>query len=104
MRLLMVIFSLFVATAPASPQSNSFEESFKTFGKKLDQAKAKGEKLGADAKKEWKELKQKTEKVADSAAEKTQAKSKDWSERIKGAASEIGTGIKNAWAKLVGEP
>ena len=74
-----------------------------TFGKKLDQAKARGEKLGTEAKKEWKELQAKTEKATDEVANKTQAKGKDWRARVESAATEFGAGIRNAWNKLKGE-
>jgi F0F1-type ATP synthase membrane subunit b/b' len=103
MRLLLVIASLFLFSAGAATQENSFEKSFQSFGKKLDQAKAQGKQLGKDAKKEWKEIQAKTDKATDELAEKTEAKGKDWKARLKGAFSELGAGMKNAWNKLKGE-
>jgi|GEM_PF-5281345 len=103
MRFILITLSLFFFSAVASTQENSFEKSFQDFGKKLDQAKAKGQKLGNDAKKEWKEIQAKTDKATDDLAEKTEAKGKDWKTRLKGAFTEFGAGVKNAWHKLQGE-
>lgn len=105
MRILLVTTSLFLFffTVIASTQENSFEKNFQSFGKKVDQAKAKGEKLGTEAKKEWKDIQAKTEKAADNITDKTEAKGKDWRTRVKGAFTEFGSGVKNAWNKLNGE-
>ena len=91
------------ATAATESNQNTFEKSLQDFGKKLDQAQAKGEKLGQDAKKEWIELKAKTEKATEEAANSTKEKRKDWGKRLQSAASEVGAGFRNAWNKLTGE-
>lgn len=96
---LMIICSAPFAGAATESNSDSFEKSFQNLGKKLDQAKAKGVEVGEDAKREWRELKAKTEQ----AAADTKEKRNDWSERLKGAVTELGAGLNNAWAKLKGE-
>lgn len=107
MRLLSIILSLFTIYstpfASAATDTNSFEKSFQNLGKKLDQAKAKGQEVGQDAKEEWQELKAKTEKVTTVAKEETKEARDDWSQRLNGAFTEFGAGIRNAWSKLKGE-
>ena len=103
MRLVLIVASLFFISSFASTEENSFEKSLQSFGKKLDEAKAKGKKLGKEAKKEWEEIQAKTEKATEEAADKTEEKGKDWGARLKGAATEFGEGIKNAWNKLKGD-
>lgn len=103
MRFVLIVTSLFFFSAVASTEETSFEKSFQTFGKKVDQAKAKGEKLGKDAKKEWEEIQAKTEKATDEIGDKTEAKGKDWGTRVKGAFTEFGAGVQNAWNKLKGD-
>ncbi len=103
MRILLILTSLFFFSAVASTEDNTFEKSLQTVGKKIDQAKAKGEKLGTEAKNEWKAIQAKTEKATDDIGEKTEAKGKDWGTRVKGAFTEFGAGVKNAWNKLKGD-
>lgn len=109
MRLTTAILSLGLisaapfASAATESNSNTFEKSLQEFGKKLDKAQARGEKLGQDAKQEWQELKVKTEKATDEVAANTKEKSQDWGKRLKGAVSELQTGLHNAWIKLKGE-
>lgn len=103
MRILIGILCLFLITAKAATEEKSFEKSLQNFGKKLDQAKAKGEKLEAEVKKEWKEIQSKTDQATDQIAENTEAKGKDWTTRVKGAFTEFGAGVKNAWNKLKGD-
>jgi len=103
MRFVLIVTSLFFLSSFAATEENSFEKSLQNFGKKLDQAKAKGEKLGQEAKKEWKEIQSKTEKATNEAAAKTEERGKDWGTRVKGALSEFGAGVKNAWNKLKGD-
>lgn len=91
------------ASAATESNSNTFEKSLQEFGKKLDRAQARGEKLGQEAKKEWQELKVKTEKASDEVASNTKEKGQDWGNRFKGAMTELGVGLQNAWAKLKGE-
>ena len=97
MRLLLILMSFTLFSARAATQENSFEKSFAEFGKKLDQAKSEGKKLGQDAKKEWKEIQTKTDKATDDLAEKTEARGRDWRARLKSSAYEFGTGVRNAW-------
>ncbi len=101
--LLLSVLAIYAAPLSAATEPNSFEKSFQDFGKKLDEAKAKGHELSQDAQKEWNELKAKTEKASKEAAENTKETRKDLGERLKGAVSELGTGIHNAWVKLKGE-
>ena len=103
MRVFLGVLCLFFISAQAATEENSFEKSLQSFGKKLDEAKAKGEKLGADVKKEWKQIQSKTDQATDQIADKTEAKGKDWSTRVKGAFNEFGVGVKNAWSKLKGD-
>jgi len=103
MRLVLILISFTLFSARASTQENSFEKSFAQFGKKLDQAKSEGKKLGQDAKKEWQDIQTKTDKATDELAEKTEAKGRDWRARVKSAAEEFGAGVKNAWNKLKGD-
>lgn len=107
MRILLGVLCLFFISAQAATEENSFEKSLQNFGKKLDEAKAKGEKLGTEVKKEWKEIQSKTDQatgqLADQIADKTEAKGKDWTTRVKGAFNELSTGVKNAWNKLNGD-
>lgn len=91
------------ASAATEPTTNTFEKSMQEFGKKLDKAQARGEKLGQDAKKEWQDLKAKTEKATDEVATNTKEKGQDWGKRFKSAMSELGQGMQNAWEKLKGE-
>lgn len=102
MRLLLIVFAL-ILLSNGYAENNSFEKSFQKFGQKLDKAKAKGEELGEDAKKEWKELKAKTEETAGEAKEQTKQKSQTWGARIKGAFTDFGAGVKNAWHTLKGD-
>ena len=107
MRLFLLSTSLMIllAALPASSATDevSFEKSLQKFGKKLDEAKAKGQKLGEEAQKDWKEIQSKTEKATDELATKSEAKGKDWQGRLKGAFTEFGAGVKNAWEKLKGD-
>jgi hypothetical protein len=107
MRLILISFMIlsaapFAGAATESTQ-NSYEKSFQEFGKKLDEAQAKGQKLGQDAKKEWQDLKTKTEKATEQAASASKEKRQDWSNRLQGAVSELGVGFRKAWNKLKGE-
>lgn len=103
MRLLLILISFTLFSARAATQESTFEKSFAEFGRKLDQAKTEGKKLGQDAKKEWKEIQSKTDKATDDLAEKTEAKGRDWRARLKSAADELGAGVKNAWSKIKGD-
>jgi hypothetical protein len=109
MRLITVlIFFMIFAAAPfagaaTENSQDSYEKSFQEFGKKLDEAHAKGQKLGQDAKKEWQELKAKTEKTTEQAAAASKEKREDWGHRLQGAVSEVGQGFRKAWNKLKGE-
>lgn len=105
MRLILILtFMMSGWLAHSAEEPISFEKAFQNFGKKLDEAKAKGKELSAEAKKEWEQIRATTEDVTDEAATKTEAKTKDWGTRLKNAAAEFGEGVKNAWNKLKGEP
>jgi hypothetical protein len=99
----MILAAAPLAGAAVESSQNSFEKSFQEFGKKLDEAHAKGQKLGQDAKKEWQELKAKTEKTTEQATATGKEKSADWSHRLQSAVSELGQGFHKAWVKLKGE-
>lgn len=103
MRFILIAAALVFISGLAANEDSSFEKSLQSFGKKLDEAKAKGEKLGQEAKKEWKEIQAKTEEATEEAAAKTEEKGKDWGTRVKGAFTEFGAGVKNAWRKLKGD-
>lgn len=95
------------AYSAAATENNSFEKSFQSFGKKIDdaaaKAKAKGQELGRETKEELNEMKAKTEQAAEEAAAKTKKQRDTWGARITGAFSDLGEGMKNAWNRLKGE-
>lgn len=109
MRILILLILMTIPTAysAAATENNSFEKSFQSFGKKIDNAKnkaeAKTEELANKAKSEIDEAKAKTEEAASQAAAKTKQQRDTWSSRITGAASDLGQGFKNAWHRLTGE-
>lgn len=93
----------FVTSSLAATESNTFEQRFQKLGKKLDQAKAKGEKIGQEAKQELQELKALSEDAGAKALEESSEARKDWKKRFSAALSELGVGMKNAWQKLKGD-
>lgn len=103
----LISFTIFMtapfAGAATETSQDSYEKSFQEFGKKLDEAQIKGQKLGQDAKKEWQELKAKTEKTTEHAMAASKEKREDWGQRLQGAVSELSTGFRRAWSKLKGE-